>query len=598
MEHIRNFSIIAHINHGKSTLSDRFIQICGGLDDREMKCQVLDSMELERERGITIKSQSVTLNYKSRNGKIYQFNLIDTPGHVDFAYEVSRSLSACEGAILVVDASQGVEAQTIANYKIAIDMNLKIIVILNKIDLLTAEPKRVSKEIKDIIGVNIDNIILCSSKTGFGIKNILERLIYDIPSPSGTLNQPLQALIIDAWFNNYFGLVTLVCIKNGKLNKGDVLQSMQTGQKYVANRIGIFTPKQIECNSLQCGNVGWVVCHSKHISKGILVGDTLTLFHDPAAQSLPGFKKIKPYVYAGLFPINSTEQKIFDDALYKLSLNDSSLHYIPERSEYFGIGYRCGFFGLLHMEIIQERLKREYSLDLIVTAPTVVYEILTIDNRILSIDNPSKLLSITDKIKEIREPIALCNILVPRQYLGEIIKLCNKKRGVQVSVVYCNDQVILTYNLPISEIILDFFDRIKSISQGYASFEYEFNRFQVSNIVCLEILINNQRIDVLSTIIHRDIAEYHGRILVNKLQSLIPRQQFDVSIQAAIANKIICRSNVKQLRKNVISKCYGGDVTRKKKLLYNQKLGKKRMKKTGRINLPNSVFLSILGKSN
>lgn len=597
IKYIRNFSIIAHVDHGKSTLSDRFIQICGGLSDREMTCQVLDSMEIERERGITIKSQSVTLTYKSISGHMYQFNLIDTPGHIDFSYEVSRSLKACEGAILVVDASQGVEAQTIANYRIAIEMNLKVVVVLNKIDLSTADPRRVSKEIMDMLGVSVENVILCSAKTGFGIKNILERLIHDIPAPMGDLDKPLQALIIDSWFNNYLGVISLVCIKNGKLHKGDILQSMKTGQKYVANQIGIFTPKQIQCLSLTCGNVGWIVCNAKHIS-GVPVGDTLTLLNCPSKTALPGFKKIKPYIYAGLFSSTVIDQKTFANALYKLSLNDSSLHYIPERSEFLGLGFRCGFLGLLHMEIVQERLKREYSIDLIITSPTVMYEVLTVDNHIMCVENPSKLLSMINKIKEIREPIALCNIVTPKEYLGEIINLCIRKRGIQISIVYCDVQVILTYDLPISEIILDFVDCIKSVSRGYASFEYEFNRFKISSIVCLEILINSQRIDALTMIFHRDIAEYRGRILVNKLQSLIPRQQFNVSIQAAIGNKVICRSTVKQLRKNVISKCYGGDVTRKKKLLYNQKMGKKRMKRVGQVNLPYAVFLSVLSKNN
>lgn len=598
MKYIRNFSIIAHIDHGKSTLSDRFIQVCGGLDDREMKCQVLDSMDLERERGITIKSQSVTLNYKSKNGKTYQLNLIDTPGHVDFSYEVSRSLAACEGAILVIDSSQGVEAQTIANYNIAIEMNLKVIVVLNKIDLSTSDPKRVSQEIKDIIGINIEDIILCSAKTGVGIEDILEHVIFAIPSPKGNLNQPLQALVIDSWFNNYLGMISVICIKNGKLNTGDILQSMGTGQKYVANQIGIFTPKQIRCVSLTCGNVGWVVCHTKNIPRGTIVGDTLTLLNYPSKIALTGFKKIKPYIYAGLFPINSITQKIFASALYKLSLNDSSLYYVPESSTFLGLGFRCGFLGLLHMEIVQERLKREYSIDLIITSPMVGYKILTIDNQVIFINNPAQFLSVITKIKEIYEPVASCNILTPKTYLGDIIDLCHKKRGVQSSVMYCGNQVILRYDLPMSEIILDFFSYIKSISRGYASFEYEFNRFQRSNIVCLEVLINSQRIDSLAMIVHREFAEYRGRMLVNKLQSLISRQQFNISIQAVIGNRVICRGTIKQFRKNVTAKCYGGDVTRKNKLLYNQKLGKKRMKKTGHIDLPHAIFLSVLKKNN
>lgn len=597
MQYIRNFSIIAHINHGKSTLSDRFIQICGGLNDREMKCQVLDSMELERERGITIKSQSVTLHYQSQHGQEYQLNLIDTPGHVDFAHEVSRSLSACEGALLVVDSSQGIEAQTLANYKIAMEMNLKIIVVLNKIDLLTSDTKRVSQDIENIIGIKTNNIILCSAKTGFGIKNILERLIHDVPPPLGNIDQPLQVLIIDSWFNNYLGVISLICVKNGKLNQGDILKSMNTGKRYIADQIGIFTPKQVKRISLTCGEVGWLVCTSKNTIES-LVGDTLTLLNYPAKIALPKFKKIQPYVYAGLFPVHPATHKIFADALHKLSLNDSSLYYEPERSEFLGLGFRCGFLGLLHMEIIQERLKREYSINLITTAPMVIYEILTIDNNFIFIDNPLRLLSIMNKIKEIREPIAICKILLPKKYLGEIIALCIKKRGIQISLTYYHDdQIILTYEIPMSEIILDFFNHIKSISRGYASFEYKFNRFQKSNIVCLEILVNNQRIDTLSMIIHRETAEYHGRILVNKLYSLIPKQQFNISIQASVGNRVLCRNTVKQFRKNVISKCYGGDITRKQKLLYNQKMGKKRMKQIGCVKLPHTIFLSILNNN-
>lgn len=597
MKYIRNFSIIAHINHGKSTLSDRCIQICGGLQDREMTSQVLDSMELEREKGITIKSQSVTLNYISKHGQKYQLNLIDTPGHVDFTHEVSRSLSACEGALLVVDSSQGVEAQTIANYKIAMEMNLKILVVLNKVDLLTSDIKRVSKDIKNTIGVHIENIILCSAKTGFGMNNVLERLIHDIPPPQGDLKKPLQILILDSWFNNYLGMMSLICIKNGKLNQGDILKSMSTGNRYVADRIGIFTPKQVKRAYLTCGEVGWLVCSTKN-STISLVGDTLTLLNCPAKTALPKFKKTQPYVYAGFFPISPTTYKIFTDALYKLRLNDSSLFYEPERSVYLGLGFRCGFLGLLHMEIIKERLKREYSINLITTVPMVKYEILTIDNGVIFIDNPLKLLSIMNKVKEIREPIVICNILSPKKYLGEIMTLCIKKRGVQISVIYhCEDQVILTYELPMSEIILDFFDNIKSISKGYASFEYQFNRFQKSKIVCLEILINNQRIDALAMIIHYNTAEYYGRQLINKLKLLISRQQFDISIQASVGNRVLCRSTVKKFRKNVISKCYGGDISRKQKLLYNQKMGKKRMKEIGHVNLSQSVFLSILNKN-
>lgn len=599
MRNIRNFSIIAHINHGKSTLSDRFIQICGGLNDREMTCQVLDSMELERERGITIKSQSVTLNYKSKNGKFYQLNLIDTPGHVDFTYEVSRALSACEGALLVVDASQGVEAQTIANYRIAIEMNMTVIVVLNKIDLITADCKRVSKEIENIIGIKSENIILCSAKTGFGIYDILERLISDIPAPVGNINGPLQVLILDSWCNNYLGIVSSICVKNGKLNQNDILRSMSTNRIYIVNQIGVFTPKQMRKQSLICGEVGWLIYtdkKNKHNTES-LVGDTFTSLSYPAKSVLPKFKKIQPYVYSGFFPMQPTTYKALYNALNKLSLNDSSLNYIPEKSEFLGLGFRCGFLGLLHMEIVQERLKREYSIHLIITTPMVSYEILTIDDNIIFIDNPSKLLSITNKVKEIREPIALCIILFPKKYLGDILDLCVKKRGVQISFVYHDNQIELIYELPMSEIILNFFDHLKSISQGYASFEYKFDRFQKSNIVCLEILVNNQRINTLAMITHRQTAEYHGKILVKKLQESIPRHQFNITIQASIGNRIICRNTVKQLRKNVTDKCYGGDITRKKKLLYNQKVGKKRMRKIGRVNLPHTIFLSILNKN-
>ncbi|URJ30486.1 translation elongation factor 4 [Candidatus Blochmannia vicinus (nom. nud.)] len=596
IKYIRNFSIIAHIDHGKSTLSDRFIQTCGGLNAREMTPQVLDSMELERERGITIKSQNVTLNYTSKHGQSYQLNLIDTPGHVDFSYEVSRSLAACEGALLVVDVTQGVEAQTVANYQIAAKMNLKVVIALNKIDLSTADPIRVSQEIKNIIGINADNAIQCSAKTGYGIPELLERVICDIPHPQGNSFAPLQALIIDSWFNKYLGIVSLVCIKNGKLNKGDILQSMNTGQKYTVDQIGIFTPKQVRREILDCGEVGWLVCSNKNIIR-TPVGDTLTLSTRPANNVCHSFKKLQPYVYAGLFPVGSKNQKIFHDALFKLSLNDASLFYEPERSEFLGLGFRCGFLGLLHMEIIQERLKREYSLNLIVTAPMVIYEILTIDNQIIYIDSPSKLLALT-KIKEIREPIVLCNILLPKKYVGEIISLCTKKRGTQISMKYHDDQIMITYELPMSEIILDFFDQIKSVSHGYASFEYKFSHFQTSSIVCIEILINKQRIDALSIITHQRKSISRGHVLVEKLQKLIPRQQFEIVIQATIGKRIISRNTIKQLRKNVLKKCHGGDVTRKKKLLYNQKEGKKRMKKIGSINVPHTVFLEIFDVNN
>lgn len=597
-KHIRNFSIIAHIDHGKSTLSDRIIQFCGGLHTREMRAQVLDSMDLERERGITIKSQTAMLNYVSKiDGNSYKLNLIDTPGHVDFSYEVSRSLAACEGAILVIDVTQGVEAQTIANYRIAMEMCLKIIVVLNKVDVLMNDDTRVFRDIKDIVTMsNTDRIIRCSAKTGFGVSELLERVVSDIPCPKGDEHAPLQALIIDSWFNNYLGVVSLICIKNGILRQGDILKSMSTGYVYIVKKVGIFTPKQIYRETLNCGEVGWIVYIVKN-KVGAVVGDTLTLLNRSASASCPGFKKIQHYVYAGLFPINSKNYKCFVSAVYKLSLNDASLFYEPENSEFLGLGFRCGFLGLLHMEIVQERLKREYLVDLIVTAPMVVYEVLTVDNQIMSINNPSKILSLTH-IKEIREPIALCNFLLPMQYLGDVISLCIEKRGTQVSMEYYGSQVKLTYTLPMSEIMLDFFDRIKSMSRGYASFEYAFHHFQPAKIVCIEILINKKRIDALSILVHYDKAIHCGHMLVNKLQSLIPRQQFDVVIQAIMGNQVISKGVVKQLRKDVLAKCYGGDVTRKKKLLYNQKRGKKRMRKVGNISLPNTVFLSILNINN
>lgn len=590
---IRNFSIIAHIDHGKSTLSDRIIQVCGGLNAREMTSQVLDSMDLEKERGITIKSQTVMLNYISAiDSNSYQLNLIDTPGHVDFSYEVSRSLAACEGAILVIDVTQGIEAQTLATYKIATEMCLEVIVVLNKIDVLTADIMQVIQDVKDIIKVNTNDIVRCSAKTGFGITELLERIICDVPCPKGDENAPLQALIIDSWFNRYLGIVSLVCIKNGVLRRGDILKSMSTGYVYTVDKIGIFTPKQVQRDILHCGEVGWVVYVIKN-AIGASVGDTLTLLKKSANLACPGFKKIQHYVYAGLFPANPKTQKDFSNALYKFSLNDASLYYEPENSEFLGLGFRCGFLGLLHMEIVQERLKREYCIDLIVTLPMVMYEVLTVHNQIIFIDSPMKLLML-QHIQEIREPIVICNILLPIKYLGGIISLCIEKRGTQLSMEYLGNQVKLTYNLPMSEIILDFFSRIKSISCGYASFEYKFQHFQVGNIVCVEVLVNKKRIDALSMIVHKDKAIYHGHALVNRLQSLIPRQQFDIVIQAVVHGRVISKSVVKQVRKNVLARCYGGDVTRKKKLLYNQKQGKKRMRKIGNVDLPNSVFLSIL----
>lgn len=592
MKNIRNFSIIAHIDHGKSTLSDRLIQTCGGLSDREMAAQVLDSMDLERERGITIKAQSVTLNYKAKNGEIYQLNFIDTPGHVDFSYEVSRSLAACEGALLVVDAGQGVEAQTLANCYTAIEMNLEVVPILNKIDLPAADPERVAEEIEDIVGIDAMEAVRCSAKTGQGIEDVLEEIVAKIPAPEGDPNAPLQALIIDSWFDNYLGVVSLVRIKNGTLKKGDKIKVMSTGQSYGVDRLGIFTPKQQDTAELKCGEVGWVVCAIKDIL-GAPVGDTLTHHNNSASVPLPGFKKVKPQVYAGIFPISSDDYDAFRDALGKLSLNDASLFYEPENSTALGFGFRCGFLGLLHMEIIQERLEREYNLDLITTAPTVVYEVAQTNGEVIHVDSPSKLPPLNN-IAEIREPIAECNMLLPQEYLGNVITLCVEKRGVQTNMVYHGNQVALTYEIPMGEVVLDFFDRLKSTSRGYASLDYGFKRFQAANMVRVDIMINGERVDALALIVHRDNAAYRGRELVEKMKELIPRQQFDIAIQAAIGNQIIARSTVKQLRKNVLAKCYGGDVSRKKKLLQKQKEGKKRMKQLGNVEVPQEAFLAIL----
>ena len=592
MKNIRNFSIIAHIDHGKSTLSDRLIQTCGGLSDREMEAQVLDSMDLERERGITIKAQSVTLNYKAKDGETYQLNFIDTPGHVDFSYEVSRSLAACEGALLVVDAGQGVEAQTLANCYTAIEMDLEVVPILNKIDLPAADPERVAEEIEDIIGIDAMEAVRCSAKTGVGIEDVLEEIVAKIPAPEGDPNAPLQALIIDSWFDNYLGVVSLVRIKNGVLRKGDKIKVMSTGQAYNVDRLGIFTPKQEDTTVLECGEVGWVVCAIKDIL-GAPVGDTLTHQHNSATEVLPGFKKVKPQVYAGLFPVSSDDYEAFRDALGKLSLNDASLFYEPETSTALGFGFRCGFLGLLHMEIIQERLEREYDLDLITTAPTVIYEVQLTNGDVVYVDSPSKLPPLNN-IAEIREPIAECNMLVPQEYLGNVITLCVEKRGVQTNMVYHGNQIALTYEIPMGEVVLDFFDRLKSTSRGYASLDYGFKRFQAADMVRVDIMINSERVDALALIVHKDNSQYRGRELVEKMRELIPRQQFDIAIQAAIGNHIIARSTVKQLRKNVLAKCYGGDVSRKKKLLQKQKEGKKRMKSLGNVEVPQEAFLAIL----
>lgn len=592
MKNIRNFSIIAHIDHGKSTLSDRLIQTCGGLSDREMEAQVLDSMDLERERGITIKAQSVTLNYKAKDGETYQLNFIDTPGHVDFSYEVSRSLAACEGALLVVDAGQGVEAQTLANCYTAIEMDLEVVPILNKIDLPAADPERVAEEIEDIVGIDAMEAVRCSAKTGVGIEDVLEEIVAKIPAPEGDPNAPLQALIIDSWFDNYLGVVSLVRIKNGVLRKGDKIKVMSTGQTYNVDRLGIFTPKQEDTTVLECGEVGWVVCAIKDIL-GAPVGDTLTHQHNSATEVLPGFKKVKPQVYAGLFPVSSDDYEGFRDALGKLSLNDASLFYEPETSTALGFGFRCGFLGLLHMEIIQERLEREYDLDLITTAPTVIYEVQLTNGEVVYVDSPAKLPPLNN-IAEIREPIAECNMLVPQEYLGNVITLCVEKRGVQTNMVYHGNQIALTYEIPMGEVVLDFFDRLKSTSRGYASLDYGFKRFQAADMVRVDIMINSERVDALALIVHKDNSQYRGRELVEKMRELIPRQQFDIAIQAAIGNHIIARSTVKQLRKNVLAKCYGGDVSRKKKLLQKQKEGKKRMKSLGNVEVPQEAFLAIL----
>ncbi|WP_117235709.1 translation elongation factor 4 [Vibrio maerlii] len=592
MKHIRNFSIIAHIDHGKSTLSDRLIQVCGGLSDREMAAQVLDSMDLERERGITIKSQSVTLNYTAKDGETYQLNFIDTPGHVDFAYEVSRSLAACEGALLVVDAGQGVEAQTLANCYTAIEMDLEVVPILNKIDLPAADPERVAEEIEEIVGIDAMEATRCSAKTGLGVEDVLENIVTAIPAPEGDPEAPLQALIIDSWFDNYLGVVSLVRIKNGVLKKNDKIKVMSTGQVWGVDRLGIFTPKQVDTDVLQTGEVGWVVCGIKDIL-GAPVGDTLTLAKGGSDTALPGFQKVKPQVYAGLFPVSSDDYEAFRDALGKLSLNDASLFYEPENSAALGFGFRCGFLGMLHMEIIQERLEREYDLDLITTAPTVVYEVEKTDGDILYVDSPAKLPAVND-IEEIREPIARCNILVPSEYLGNVITLCVEKRGIQVDMVYHGNQVAVIYDIPMAEVVLDFFDRLKSTSRGYASLDYNFQRFEPSNMVRVDVLLNGDTVDALAMITHRDQSQTRGRQLVEKMKEFIPRQMFDIAIQAAIGNHIIARSTVKQLRKNVIAKCYGGDVSRKKKLLKKQKEGKKRMKQIGNVELPQEAFLAIL----
>ena len=592
MKHIRNFSIIAHIDHGKSTLADRFIHMCGGLTDREMSEQVLDSMDLERERGITIKAQSVSLNYKARDGITYQLNFIDTPGHVDFSYEVSRSLAACEGALLVVDAAQGVEAQSVANCITAIDQGLEVLPVLNKIDLPAAEPEKVVAEIEDIIGIDAQDAIHVSAKTGQGVAELLEQLVEVIPPPQGDPDGPLQALIIDSWFDNYVGVVSLVRVVNGSLPKRSKITVMSTGISYNADRVGVYTPKMEDRDALNTGEVGFVIAGIKDIY-GAPVGDTLTLTRRPCDTPLPGFKQVQPRVFSGLFPISSDDYESFREALQKLRLNDAALHFEPETSAALGFGFRCGFLGMLHMEIVQERLEREYDLELITTAPTVIFEIVDTSGNVLYVDNPSKLPP-ANEVAELREPIIAANILVPDAYVGAVIKLCIEKRGAPTQMRYLGGQVSLEYEIPLAEVVLDFFDRLKSVSRGFASFDYHFLRFEPAQLVRLDVLINQERVDALSVIVHKENVRTRGRELVEKMRELIPRQMFDVAIQAAVGSQIIARSTVKALRKNVTAKCYGGDVSRKRKLLEKQKAGKKRMKRVGSVEIPQEAFLAVL----
>ena len=598
LSHIRNFSIIAHIDHGKSTIADRFIQICGGLSEREMGAQVLDSMDLERERGITIKAQSVALDFKSRDGGTYQLNFIDTPGHVDFSYEVSRSLAACEGALLVVDAAQGVEAQSVANCYTAIEQGLEVLPVLNKIDLPSAEPERVVREIEEIIGLEAEHALKVSAKTGAGIQDLLEALVEHIPPPDGDPSEPLQALIIDSWFDSYVGVISLIRVMQGELRPRDKMYIMATGRSYQVDNVGVFTPKREERKRLGPGEVGYIIAGIKEI-EAAPVGDTITLENRKAALPLPGFAEMRPRVFSGLYPVESDNYENLRDALQKLRLNDASLHYEPEVSEALGFGFRCGFLGMLHMEIVQERLEREYDLNLITTAPTVVYEVLKNDGGVFRIENPAQLPEL-NKIQEVREPIIEAHILVPQDYLGAVITLCIGKRGVQKNMLYVGGQVQVSYELPMNEVVLDFFDRLKSVSRGYASFEYELKRFQAADLVKLDLLINGDRVDALSLIVHRSQAQSRGHEITVRMKELIPRQMFDVAIQAAIGSKIIARTTVKALRKNVTAKCYGGDITRKRKLLEKQKVGKKRMKQVGNVEIPQSAFLAVLqvGKDN
>ncbi|MCE5182472.1 MAG: translation elongation factor 4 [Betaproteobacteria bacterium] len=596
MKQIRNFSIIAHIDHGKSTLADRIIHLCGGLSDREMEAQVLDSMDLERERGITIKAQTAALTYKARDGQIYRLNLIDTPGHVDFSYEVSRSLAACEGALLVVDASQGVEAQSVANCYTAIEQGVEVVPVLNKIDLPSAEPERVIKEIEEIIGIDASDAVLTSAKTGVGIEDVLEAVVARIPPPQGDPAAPLKALIIDSWFDNYVGVVMLVRVFDGVLKPKDKIKLMATGATFLCEQVGSFTPKSMQRPKLSAGDVGFIIAGIKEL-KAAMVGDTVTLQDNPAKEALAGFKEIQPQVFAGLYPVESHEYDALRDALEKLKLNDASLRYEPEVSQALGFGFRCGFLGLLHLEIVQERLEREYDMDLITTAPTVIYQVVMKDGEVLEIENPSKLPDLS-KIEEIREPIINVTILTPQEYVGTLITLCTQKRGVQKNMQYMGRQVMLSYEMPMNEVVMDFFDKMKSVSRGYASMDYEFKEYRTSDLVKVDILINGDKVDALSVIVHRANSQYRGRELASKMRELIPRQMFDVAIQAAIGAQIISRENVKALRKNVLAKCYGGDISRKRKLLEKQKAGKKRMKQVGNVEIPQEAFLAILQVDN
>ncbi|MBX3640156.1 MAG: translation elongation factor 4 [Nitrosomonas sp.] len=596
MLHIRNFSIIAHIDHGKSTLADRVIQFCGGLAEREMEDQVLDSMDLERERGITIKAQTVALQYKAKDGSTYLLNLIDTPGHVDFSYEVSRSLAACEGALLVVDASQGVEAQTVANCYTAIEQGVEVVPILNKMDLPAADPQRAIENIEDVIGIDARDAIRVSAKTGFGIEDLLEAIVKRIPAPKGDPDAPLKALIIDSWFDNYVGVVILVRVMEGKLKPGDKILLMASSATQLCEQVGVFVPKSVQRDALSVGEVGYVISGIKELDAA-KVGDTVTLVNKPADKPLQGFKEIKPQVFAGLYPVESNQYDALRSALEKLRLNDSSLHFEPETSQALGFGFRCGFLGLLHMDIVQERLEREYDMDLITTAPTVVYQIFLRDGSVIEIDNPSKIPDLS-KIEEIREPIITTTILVPEEYVGAVITLCVSKRGIQKNMQYMGRQVMLTYQMPLNEVVMDFFDRLKSTSRGYASLDYEFLEFRASDLVKIDVLINGDRVDALSLIVHRASSQYRGRELVQKMRQLIPRQMFDIAVQAAIGAHVIARETVKALRKNVLAKCYGGDITRKRKLLEKQKAGKKRMKRVGNVEIPQEAFLAILQVDN